>query len=351
VECLFTVEEETGLTGAKGLEANFMTGTILLNLDSGEEGELFAGCAGGKGTVATFTYEPVAAPATMQYFRIAVSGLKGGHSGCDIHKGLGNANKLVARFLYLLKKDYRFVLAALGGGNLHNAIAREAFAVIGIEAKDKENVRILLNCLAADIENELKPVDPDVQMTMETVDTPDTCFDNGFADHLINALLACPHGVIGMSHAIEDLVETSTNLASVKMKEDGTVEVGTSQRSSTESAKNAIADQVAATFLLAGATVKHGDGYPGWAPNPDSIVLKAALETYRKLFNKEAKIKAIHAGLECGLFLEKYPYLDMISFGPTMHDIHSPNERLEIKTVGLWWQHLLELLKNLPDKI
>jgi len=160
-------------------------------------------------------------------------------------------------------------------------------------------------------------------------------------------LLACPHGVIGMSHTIEDLVETSTNLASVKTTENHTVVVGTSQRSSIESAKNAIADQVAATFLLAGADVKHGEGYPGWAPNPDSKVLKAAKETYRKLFDKEPQVKAIHAGLECGLFLVKYPYLDMISFGPTMHDIHSPNERLEIATVDMWWKHLVELLKNL----
>jgi dipeptidase D len=351
VECLFTVDEETGLTGANALEEGFMTGKILLNLDSEDEGELFVGCAGGKGTVATFTYEPVPAPAAMQYFRIGISGLKGGHSGCDIHQGLGNANKLLARFLYLLKKKYPFVLAAFGGGNLHNAIAREGFAIICIAAEDKENVRVLLNCFAADIENELKHVDPNVRMTMETVGAPDTCFGDLFAEKLIYALLACPHGVIGMSHDIEGLVETSTNLASVKMQDNDTVVVGTSQRSSVESAKNAVADQVAATFLLAGAAVKHGEGYPGWAPNPDSDILKAAQETYRKLFDKEPKVKAIHAGLECGLFLEKYPYLDMISFGPTLRDAHSPSERIEIDTVGLWWRHLLELLKNLPHKI
>jgi len=346
IECLFTVDEETGLTGANALTKGFMNGTILLNLDSDGEGEMFVGCAGGKGTVATFTFEPVAAPASMTYLRIGISGLNGGHSGCDIHKGLGNANKIIARFLYLLKKDFPFVLASINGGNLHNAIAREASALIGIEGNNKEEVRVLLNCFAADIENELKYADPNVQLTMETVSAPDHCFSNEFADKLINALLACPHGVVGMSHAIEDLVETSTNLASVKMTDNHTVVVGTSQRSSIESAKNAIADQVAATFLLAGAEVQQGEGYPGWAPNPDSKVLKAAQETYRKLFDKDPQVKAIHAGLECGLFLDKYPYLDMISFGPTMLDIHSPNERLEIVTVDLWWRHLLELLKN-----
>jgi len=247
-----------------------------------------------------------------------------------------------------VKKDFEFVLAAIGGGNLHNAIAREGFAVIGIEGKERENVRILLNRFAADVENELKHVDPNVRMTMETVEAPAICFCETFADRLINALLACPHGVKAMSQDIEGLVETSTNLASVKMADGNTVVVGTSQRSSIESAKNAIADQVAAVFLLAGAEVKHGEGYPGWAPNPDSNILKAAQETYRQLFDKEPAIKAIHAGLECGLFLEKYPYLDMISFGPTMRDVHSPNERLEIDTVDLWWRHLLELLKNLP---
>ena len=346
IECLFTVDEETGLTGANALAEGFMNGTVLLNLDSDGEGEMFIGCAGGKGTVATFAFEPVAAPPSMTYLRIGISGLNGGHSGCDIHKGLGNANKILARFLYLLKKDLHFVLASFDGGNLHNAIAREASAIIGIDGNNKEDVRVLLNCFTADIENELRYADPNVKIILETIDAPDTCFSDDFSGKLVNALLACPHGVTGMSHAIADLVETSTNLASVKTTGEQTVVVGTSQRSSIESAKNAIADQVAAVFLLAGATVVHGEGYPGWAPNPDSKVLKAAQETYRKLFGKEPQVKAIHAGLECGLFLEKYPYLDMISFGPTMRDIHSPNERLEIATVDLWWRHLLELLKN-----
>lgn len=348
VECLFTVDEETGLTGAKALETGFMTGEILLNLDSEDEGELFIGCAGGKGTVATFKYEPLQAPSSMQYFRIAVAGLNGGHSGGDIHKGLGNANKLLARFLYILKKEHDFALSAWEGGNLHNAIAREGYAVIGLRGNDREKVRVLLNEFAAAIENELKHIDQHVRMTMETVGQPETIFDHAFSEKLINAILACPHGVINMSHDMEGLVETSTNLASIKMKEGNSIVVGTSQRSSIESEKNAIADQVAATFLLAGAEVEHGEGYPGWAPNPNSKILKVARKTYQDLFQKDAQIKAIHAGLECGLFLEKYPYLDMISFGPTLRDVHSPGERIEIATVDLWWRHLLEILKNIP---
>lgn len=350
IECLFTVDEETGLTGAKALQKGFMTGEILLNLDSEDEGEIFMGCAGGKDTQALFHYEALAASPNLQYFRIDVKGLNGGHSGGEIHKGLGNANKILVRFLYMMQQQFDFTLCAIDGGNLRNAIAREAHAVVGLHPEDKEKVRVMLNHFAADVENELKHVDPNVKLEMESADQPQTRIDSETAKKLIYSLMACPHGVIGMSHDIEGLVETSTNLASVKMKEDSTILVGTSQRSSIESCKIAVANQVAATFLLAGAKVTHGDGYPGWAPNPDSKILKVAQESYKRLFNKDAKIMAIHAGLECGLFLEKYPNLDMISFGPTLRDVHSPNERIEINTVGLWWTHLLELLKSIPAK-
>ena len=334
----------------KALEKGFMTGDILLNLDSEDEGEIFMGCAGGKDTQAVFHYEPRDTNPNMQYFKIEVKGLNGGHSGGEIHKGLGNANKILVRYLYLLKNQADFNLCFIHGGNLRNAIAREAQATIGLYPEEKEAARILLNHFTADIENELKHVDPNVQITMASTDRPDKYISDYDAEKLILALHACPHGVIGMSHDIEGLVETSTNLASVKMGDDSTIIVGTSQRSSIESCKNMIANQVASVFKLAGAQVTHGDGYPGWAPNPDSKILKVAQETYKRLFNKDAKIMAIHAGLECGLFLEKYPNLDMISFGPTLRDVHSPNERIQIDTVGLWWSHLLELLKNIPAK-
>ena len=346
IECLFTVDEETGLTGAKAIQEGFMTGSILLNLDSEDEGEIYVGCAGGKGTVATFTYEATSAPASYSFFNITVTGLNGGHSGGDIHKGLGNANKILARFLYQLQQKYPFCISKIEGGNLHNAIPREAYAVIGTASENREPIRVMLNNFAADIENELKRVDPKVRLVMETVDSPEKCLPESLKEKLIYSLLACPHGVIDMSHEIEGLVETSTNLASVKMSGATKIIVGTSQRSSTESAKNAIADQVASVFQLAGAEVEHGEGYPGWAPNPESKILQVAQKSYRNLFGKDAKIKAIHAGLECGLFLEKYPYLDMISFGPTLRGVHSPDERMEIKTVDLWWKHLLEILKS-----
>lgn len=351
IECLFTIDEETGLTGAKALKSGFMTGNILLNLDSEDEGQIFMGCAGGKDTQALFHYQAEQTPADRLYFRIDVKGLNGGHSGGEIHKGLGNANKLLVRFLFILKKNkIDFLLCSIDGGNLRNAIAREAHAVVGLRPEDKETVRILLNHFAADVENELKHVDKNVRLVMESTDKPETYIDSVTAEKVIYAMHACPHGVLGMSHDIEGLVETSTNLASIKMKDNHTILVGTSQRSSIESYKEMAANQVASTFLLAGAEVSHGDGYPGWAPNPDSVILKVAQETYERLFHKQPEIMAIHAGLECGLFLEKYPTLDMISFGPTLRDVHSPNERIEIKTVGMWWSHLLELLKNIPVK-
>lgn len=347
LECLFTIDEETGLTGAKAIKPGFISGDILINLDSEDEGEIFMGCAGGKDTQAVFHCDYRATNPNQLFFRLDVKGLNGGHSGGEIHKGLGNANKILVRYLYLLNEQADFTLCSIDGGNLRNAIAREAHAVIGLYSEEKESARVLLNHFIADVENELKHVDPNVQITMESVDRPEKCLGEPDMTRLINALHACPHGVIGMSHDIEGLVETSTNLASVKMKEGDTIVVGTSQRSSIESYKIMIANQVAATFRLAGAQVTHGDGYPGWAPNPNSKILKVAQDSYKRLFGKEAKIMAIHAGLECGLFLEKYPALDMISFGPTLRDVHSPNERIKIDTVGLWWSHLIELLKSI----
>ncbi|MDR1259246.1 MAG: aminoacyl-histidine dipeptidase [Tannerellaceae bacterium] len=347
IECLFTVDEESGLTGAQALESGFMTGKILLNLDSEDEGEIFIGCAGGKNTQAELSYNPLPASPEPDYFRIEVKGLNGGHSGGEIHKGLGNAIKILARFLYLLKNSFNFTLCVIKGGSQHNVIPSEACAVIGLNPEDKEKVRAMLNCFAACIEHELKHVDSDVQIVMQSTDRPDTYIDTQAAEKLIYALNACQHGVAGMSNDIEGLVETSTNLAAVKMN-GNKITVVTSQRSSIESAKEAIASQIASAFLLAGAVVKQSDGYPGWVPNTESQILKAASDSYKQLFNKEPKIKAIHAGLECGLFLEKYPYLDMISFGPTLRDVHSVKERVLIDTVGLWWKHLLHLLKSIP---
>lgn len=349
IECLFTVDEETGLTGAMNIEPGFIEGRILLNLDSEDEGEMFIGCAGGMGTMAYFDYKPEATPAGYIALQAQVSGLRGGHSGGDIHVGLGNANKLLTRYLYkLLREVPELRIAKIDGGNLHNAIPREATAVVCIPANKKEQATILANVMAADFQNELKKVDGNVSLKVSSTECPTEVVDKATSDKLIRVLHACPHGVMGMSHSLEGLVETSTNLASVKMREGNVISIETSQRSSTESLKEEVGNTLLALFEMAGARVEVRDGYPGWAPNPDSEILKVAQSTYRELFGKEPLVKAIHAGLECGLFLSKYPYLDMVSFGPTMRDVHSPAERMEVATVEMFWRHLVAILKNAP---
>ncbi len=348
IECLFTIDEETGLTGAKAIEPGFFTGKILLNLDSEDEGEVFIGCAGGADIVATFTYKPEPAPEDYFYFKINLTKFHGGHSGCDIHMGYANANKLLTRFLWQSSQKYKLRLCEIDGGNLRNAIAREAFAIAGIPLKDKEKLSSDFNIFIQEIEDEFNGIEPkEARMTLESESQQATVIDKKTTENLLNALYACPHGVISMSRDMPGVVETSTNLASVKMQENNTIVVGTSQRSSSDSEKKNVLQMVEATFLLAGAEIKHGDGYPGWKPNPDSNILKIAEKSYKELFGIDPKIKAIHAGLECGLFLEKYPSLDMVSFGPTIQNPHSPFEQMSISTVDKFWKFLLQILKNL----
>lgn len=349
IEALFTVDEETGLTGANSLEKDFLTGNILINLDTEEEGEIYIGCAGGKGTKAYFKYKQKDASKKYFWFRIQVKGLRGGHSGSDIDKKLGNANKILTRFLYsLTRKKYGMVLSEIGGGNLHNAIPREAHALLGVKEKYKEDVRVKLNTFLAQVQEEYKHTDVGLDIQLESVQIPSKVINKKTTEKLISALYACPHGVIGMSFDIPGLVETSTNLASVKMIDNHLIEVGSSQRSSVESQKEYVVNMVSSVFELAGAKVTHNDGYPGWQPNPESNILKHAQKEYEALFNKEPKVKAIHAGLECGLFLEKYPNLDMISIGPDMTDVHSPDEKMKISSVGKFWDFLVKILENLP---
>ncbi len=345
IECLFTVDEETGLTGAFNLEEGFFDGRTLINLDSEDEGELFIGCAGGIDTLAKFhpAYEQV--PTGHTAVEIKVSGLKGGHSGDDIHKGLGNANKILVRYLWQMSRQYGFRVAALDGGNLRNAIAREASALGVVPSGYKEEARVVLNNMTHDLEQELRMADPGVKLWLGSTDLPEKVFTQSFQNRLLNALYACPHGVMAWSHEIEGLVETSTNLASVKMSEDDLL-VTTSQRSSVESARDNLANMVQSVFELGGATVWHSDGYPGWEPDMKSPVLDVAVFSYEKLFGNKPAVKAIHAGLECGLFLQKYPDMDMISIGPTIKGAHSPNERLKIDTVRKFWDHLLDILKS-----
>ncbi|MDR0422772.1 MAG: aminoacyl-histidine dipeptidase [Proteiniphilum sp.] len=348
IEALFTVDEETGLTGANSLEKDFLTGNILINLDTEEEGEIYTGCAGGKGTKACFKYKEKDVPKKYTWFRIQVKGLRGGHSGCDIDRKLGNANKILVRFLHtVVRKKYGTVLSEIGGGNLHNAIPREAYALLGVKEKYREDVRVKLNTFLSQVREEYKHTDPGLDIQLESVHIPSKVISKKTVGKLISALYACPHGVIGMSHEIPGLVETSTNLASVKMVGHRLIEVGTSQRSSVESQKEYAVNMVSSVFELAGAKVTHNDGYPGWQPNPDSDILKVAQREYEALFGKSAKVKAIHAGLECGLFLEKYPHLDMISIGPDVTDVHSPDEKMKISSVGKFWDFLIKILENL----
>lgn len=345
IECLFTVDEETGLSGAEALSADVLKSRILLNLDSEDEGEIFIGCAGGIDTVAKLPYDKEETP-DAPAFKIMVKGLKGGHSGDGINKGLACANKLLNRILWSLDKEMDLRLACFEGGNLRNAIAREANATFVVAQADVELMKEMVEKFAVDLKYEFRTTEPDMEIILSEAEKPEFVVDMLSQDNLLNVLYACPHGVLAMSREIPGFVETSTNLASVKMKEDHFF-ITTSQRSSVESAKYAAAYRVESCFLLAGADVEHGDGYPGWAPNPESKILKIAVDAYKKLFNKEPIVRAIHAGLECGLIGEKYPGMDMISYGPTLRGVHSPDERLEIKTVELYWKHTLEILKNI----
>ncbi|MCQ2205018.1 MAG: aminoacyl-histidine dipeptidase [Bacteroidales bacterium] len=343
IECLFTVDEETGLTGAMNIKEGFFTGKTLLNLDSEDEGMVFIGCAGGCSTQATFAMETEPVKDGMLGLKIKVTGLLGGHSGGDIHLERGNANKIMARLVEQAYEECGLRVSTFNGGNLRNALAREAVVTAVVPFAERENIRVLINCFAADIEEELKVTDPGFRLEMETTDEVREILSEKLQKRLIASLLACPHGVIGMSHTMANLVETSTNLASVKM--DGkTIVIGTSQRSSVESAKRYVQKMVSSTFELAGADVECGEGYPGWNPNIESPILKLSQESYRKLFGKEVEVLAIHAGLECGLFLDKYPGLDMVSMGPTLRGVHSPDEKIEIKTVKMFWDYLVDVM-------
>lgn len=350
LEALFTVDEETGLTGANNLGEGMISGTMLLNLDSEDDAELFVGCAGGVDTTCTFHYDRSMAPTDFHYFKFDVSKGLGGHSGGDIHLGRANANKLVARFLWTLMQTHELSLCEIDGGNLRNAIPRAAHAVFGVHASNKEQVRVAFNNYVADVEGEYSDIEPGLELELESVDRPDFAVDSNTTRRLIEALYCAPHGVVSMSRALEGLVETSTNLASVKMQPDNQILVTTSQRSSVESRKWDIANQVEALFTLAGAKVSHGDGYPGWAPNMNSTIMHIASEAYEELYGVKPAIKAIHAGLECGLFLEKYPHLDMVSFGPTLRDVHSPSERMHIPAVERFWGQLTRTLEKVAKE-
>ncbi len=350
LEALFTVDEETGLTGANNLGEGMIEGSILLNLDSEDDAEIFVGCAGGVDTTCTFNYKRSFAPTDFHFFRLEISGGLGGHSGGDIHLGRANANKLLARFLYTLSLEHEVSLAEIDGGNIRNAIPRAAHAVFGVDTARKESVRVAFNKFVADIEVEYKGIEPTLHFELSTEERPEYAIDLDTTMRLLEALYSAPHGVVSMSRDLEGLVETSTNLASVKMLPDSKVLVTTSQRSSVESRKWDIARQVEALFRLAGAEVTHGDGYPGWAPDMNSRIMRIASDAYEELYGVKPAIKAIHAGLECGLFRAKYPHLDMVSFGPTLRDVHSPSERMHIPAVERFWGQLTRTLEKVAKE-
>ena len=350
IECLFTRDEETGLTGAFGLQAGFMNGDMLINLDSEDEGQIFVSCAGGITTHGHFRFVHEKAPAGMFFMKISLKGLVGGHSGDDINKKRANAIKILSRFLYSMNEQFGIRLAQFNSGKMHNAIPRDGIAIFAVPFEKKEEVRAAWNVFANDVEEEYHVTDTSMQFSMESVEAEDVLPED-VSTRLIRMLQALDNGVFSMcqDEELAWLVETSSNVASVQSSADN-VTVVASQRSNVMSNLRNMANTVKAQFQLAGAEVEQGDGYPAWKMNPNSELTKIVVETYKKLFNKEPKVLGIHAGLECGLFSERYPHMDMVSFGPTLRGVHSPDERLLIPTVQMVWDHLLEILKNIPKK-
>ena len=349
IECVFTRDEETQLTGAIGMKSGFMNGDYLINLDSEDEGQFFVSCAGGRSTIATFSVEREEAPAGYFFMETAVKGLVGGHSGDDINKKRANAIKLLTRFIYaeMQKTDVRLV--SFNSGKLHNAIPRDGKVVFAVPAADKEMVKADFNIFVANVEDEFHVTDTAMEFALTSTDAA-AVITKAVGDNIIFALQAVDNGIFAMcqDEALDWLVETSSNVAAVKTT-DNEVEVLSSQRSCVMSNLDNMCNTVAAAYRLAGAKVITTDGYPAWKMNPHSKLVDITAETYRKLFGKEPKVLGIHAGLECGLFSERYPNLDMVSFGPTLRYVHTPDERLLIPTVQMVWDHLLEILKNIPE--
>jgi len=352
IECVFTRDEETGLTGAHGMEAGFMTGKMLINLDSEDEGLIFVSCAGGQTTRATFEFQRVAAPEGCFFLKIALKGLNGGHSGDDINKKRANAIKILARFLYMEmeKLDGELYLASFNSGKMHNAIPRDGQVIFAVKNAAKEQVRADWNIFASQVEDEFHVTEQAMNFSMESTE-PTAVIEKNVADKFILALQAVDNGPMTncQDEALAWMVETSSNVASVATTENA-IDIVASQRSNVMSNLDNMTNTVKAAFQLAGAKLNVGDKYPAWKMRADSALTKIAVDTYKQLFGKEPRVLGIHAGLECGLFSERYPNLDMVSFGPTLRDVHTPEERLYIPTVQMVWNHLLAILRNIPQK-
>ena len=347
LEALFTIDEETGMTGAMGLKGGLLQGDILLNLDTEEDDEIGVGCAGGVDVTAVGNYIQNDVATNGQAYEITVSGLQGGHSGMDISKGLGNANKLMNRLLAATNDQVS--VSEILGGSLRNAIPRESVAVVVVST---ENISAFVSQMEAtqfEIIDEYKLLEPDLSITTEKIELPKKVMSPKDQTTLINALYAAHNGVYRMSPAIEDLVETSNNIAKVTAK-DGTIKIECLTRSSVESSKDDLSNTLTAVFKLAGYTVTTSGAYPGWAPNMDSPILKILDSLYEKMNGQKAHVAACHAGLECGILGQNYPKMDMISFGPTIKGAHSPDERASVSSTQKYWKFVLEILKNIPKK-
>ena len=350
IECLFTVDEESGMTGAFNLAQDFFEGRTLLNLDSEDEGILFIGCAGGMDTVGELTYKSVPVPEGMSGLEISVTGLRGGHSGDEIHKGFGNSVKIMNRILRSLTDQSDIYLNQFNGGNLRNAIPREAFAVIAVDKSVKYKVKEWILNFQAVLNKEIGEIEKDLKIAVREIESPQSVMDRESHEKLIDSLSCCPHGVIAWSRDIDDLVETSTNLASISFFDENKIRIVTTQRSSVELSKHNAARMVESCLKLTGARVDHSDGYPGWKPDLKSEILNITRKSYINLFGREPAVKAIHAGLECGLIFEKFKGIDMVSFGPTIRGAHTPDEKIEIRTVGMFWDLLLDVIRNVPQE-
>lgn len=349
VEALFTTDEESGMTGANNLQPNVLKGDILINMDSEDEGELYIGCAGGINGNFKFKYKEEAVPAGTKAFKINVAGLKGGHSGLDIPIGRGNSCKIMNRLLNHGAKDHGLRLSSIDAGNMRNAIPREANAVVVMPAGEVDKFKECFDKMVAKIKAELSVTEPGLAISFDATDMPAFVIDEDTQSRVIKAVYGCPNGVIRMSDAMPGLVETSTNLSIVNSA-DGVITVLCLIRSSVDSAKKDLVNMMGSIFDLAGAEVGFDGEYPGWKPNPDSTILKLMQDVYNKKYGKIPEIKAIHAGLECGILGAAYPNWDMISFGPTIRYPHSPDEKVNIPSVEKFYDFLVETLKNVPVK-
>lgn len=349
LEALFTIDEETGMTGALGLQGGLLEADILLNLDTEDDDELTIGCAGGIDVTIGGNYKTEKVNPDSMGFRITVKGLTGGHSGMDIYKGRGNANKLIARILLSAADKFEPRIKTIDGGGLRNAIPREAFAEVAIHTGESEDFTALISQEAELIKKEYQSTDPNLSISIETIVTPETVLETAFQYNLLRTIAACPNGIYRMSPAINGLVQTSNNLARVLVK-DGEISILCLTRSSVDSEKMDLAKTICYNFELAGAKPSFGGSYPGWAPKPEAPIVKLMSDLYKELFNAEAHVNAVHAGLECGILGTNYPKMQMISFGPNIRGAHSPDEKVQISSVQKYWPYLLETLKRIPER-